>query len=121
MFTYEKTRVYRHQVDAGDEEQIKKLAELLGHTGSRFNKYSVCPVCGHLQWLQGSNEQFGENPCRAHFIFASDSDYECEECVAVFRRAPEVVKWVVNVISFAIHEATLDHTRRCHKESGNGR
>ena len=120
MFPFERARVYRHQIDATDKEQVQKLAEVLGHAASPFNKYKVCPVCGLLVWVQGSHNQFGEDQRHAAFEFLSDHDEPCEACVEVYRRAPEIARWVANVISFALHESDRDHIGRYHKGSENG-
>ena len=71
-----------------------KFAEQHAPKGYSAHGIRVCDVCGHMEWVTSHNQGTG-----VHILWASDSiDRHCRACLEVTMRAPEVARWVRQVV-----------------------
>lgn len=84
-----------------DDEKASLVKTQHSHKGCHY--FSACPTCGYLSW-QTTHLNEPED-----VVVSIDPYLDCARCAEVASRAPEVVKWVVAVISFQ---------ERCRKSTG---
>jgi ribosomal protein S27AE len=75
------------------EERYAKAAEYFGK-GDGHVTLTECPVCGYIDWNSTNlNEPIGFK------VIPLES--QCPRCVGVYNRAPELVNWVLGVVTKA--------------------
>ena len=60
----------------------------------RHITFDVCRLCGLAKWRCSSAPGLGFG------VAVSDIPLECERCHDVSQRAPEIVRWVIGVLSY---------------------
>lgn len=69
-----------------------------GRTGYKGHTVRMCDVCGHMEWVSSSNDYEG-----VQVIWKSEDIYSnhvyCQQCNDASRRSPEVVQWVLGVVT----------------------
>jgi len=90
--------IYRWQVQTDDDK--RRLNEAFGRPECEVNCYKSCPICGALQWAHSFHKRLGEDDESIQYLTHDllNPIPPCDDCQEVSRRAPEVVKWMLNVI-----------------------
>lgn len=83
-------------------------------TSYPYNFHSVCSICGHTNWVSASNEYLNENkepmPEGMYFNFLQPHE-NCERCIDISQRNPELVSWIKSVFGFQEYLNELTKTK----------